>query len=231
LGEDTQAMLDNIPDFISEHDKSQLVKEITGEEIIKAMWEMDPDKALGLDGFPIRFYRHFRSIIMKDLKKMLNYTLQKKKLGGATNSTFLALIPKESNPSNFSCFQPIFLCNSSYKILTKIIGNHLKHFMSKLIAENQGGFLKNKQIIDNIVLVQEAIHSRRRNKDWGMVIKLDMANAFDHVKHSFLFSVLKAYGFSDDFINWINVCTSSPWITPLVNGHPSHLFKASRALR
>jgi hypothetical protein len=229
--EDTQALLDNIPDLISEHDNTQLVKEISEEEIIKAVWEMDPDKAPGPDGFPIRFYRHFWAIIKRDLKKMLNYTLQKQKLGGATNSTFLALIPKETNPSNFSHFRPISLCNSSYKILTKIIGNRLKPFLSKLITENQGGFLKNKQITDNIVLVQEAIHSSRRNKDPGMVIKLDMANAFDHVKHSFLFSVLKAYGFSDDFINWIKACIGSPWITPLVNGRPSHFFKASRGLR
>jgi hypothetical protein len=42
----------------------------------------------------------------------------------------------------------------------------------------------------------EIIHSRRSHKYKGMVIKLDMENAFDRVKHSFLFSVLKAYGFS-----------------------------------
>jgi hypothetical protein len=91
---------------------------------------------------------------------MLNYTLQKKKVGGATNSTFLALIPKETNPSNFSRFWPISLCNSSYKILTKIIAMQLKPYLSKLVSENQGGFMENKQITDNIVLVQEAIHSR-----------------------------------------------------------------------
>jgi hypothetical protein len=192
-------LLDNIPNLISEHDNTQLVKEITEEEIVKVVWDMDPDKAPGPDGFSIRFYHFFWAIIKRDLKKMLNYTLQKQKLGGATNSTFLALIPKESNPSNFSRFLPISLCNSSYKILTKIIANHLKPFLSKLITENQGGFLKNKQITDNIVLVQEAIHSSMKRKDPGMVIKLDMVNAFDRVKHSFLFSVLKSYGFSKYF--------------------------------
>jgi hypothetical protein len=95
-------MLDNIPNIVSEHDNSQLVREITEEEIAKAVWDMDPDKAPGPDGFSIRFYRSFWVTIKRYLKKMLNYTLQKQKLGGATNSTFLALIPKDSNPSNFS---------------------------------------------------------------------------------------------------------------------------------
>jgi hypothetical protein len=125
---------------------------------------------------------------------MLNYTLHKQKIRGATNSTFLALIPKDSNPSNFSHFHPISLCNSSYKILTKIIANQLKPLLPKLISENQGGFLKDKQITDNIVLVQEAIHSSKKSKAPGMVVKLDMVNDFDHVKHSFCFQSSKHMG-------------------------------------
>jgi hypothetical protein len=106
LNEDIQVMLNNIPNIVSEHDNSQLVKEIIEEEIAKAVWDMDPDKAPGPDGFSIRFYHFYWSIIKRDLKKMLNYMLQKQKLGGATNSTFLALIPKETNPSNFFSFPP-----------------------------------------------------------------------------------------------------------------------------
>lgn len=64
-----------------------------------------------------------------------------------------------------------------------------------------------------------------------MVVKLDMANAFDRVKHSFLFSILKAYGFSENFSNWIKACISNPWISPLLNGRPTNFFKASRGLR
>jgi hypothetical protein len=175
---DVLDMLANIPSVVSEHENNQLVKDITEEEIAKAVWSMDPDKAPGPDGFPIIFYRSFWDIIKRDLKKMLNYTLHKQKIGGATNSTFLALIPKDSNPSNFSRFHPISLCNSSYKILTKIIATRLNPLLPKLISENQGGFLKDKQITDNIVLVQEAIHSSKKSKSqewllnstWKMIL-------------------------------------------------------------
>jgi hypothetical protein len=61
--------------------------------------------------------------------------------------------------------------------------------MPKLISPNQGGFMHDRKIIDNIILVQEAIHSSFSAKEKGMVIKLDMANSFD-VCHSFLFQVL-----------------------------------------
>lgn len=46
--------------------------------------------------------------------------------------------------------------------------------------------MQNRQIMDNIMLMQEAIHSSKENKEKGMVIKLDMANAFDRVGHFFI---------------------------------------------
>ena len=51
--------------------------------------------------------------------------------------------------------------------------------LKNIIFKNQGCFVDKRKMIDNILLVQESIHS---SKDWGekwMVIKLDMTNAFD----------------------------------------------------
>jgi hypothetical protein len=59
-------------------------------------------------------------------------------------------------------------------------------------------------MIDNIILVQEAIHSRRERGDQGMIIKIDMENYFDRVRHSFLFVVLTRFGFSPKILSWIS---------------------------
>jgi len=137
-------------------------------------------------------------------------------MGGNTNSSFLTLIPKESNPS-FNHFRPISLCNISYKIISKIIATRLKPFLLILISPNQGGFAEKRQMIDNILIVQEAIHSSNERKERGMVIKLDMENAFDRLRHSFLFAVLARFGFGAGLLAWISSCISSPWIAPMIN--------------
>jgi hypothetical protein len=64
-----------------------------------------------------------------------------------------------------------------------------------------------------------------------MIIKLDLANAFDRVRHNFLFKVVENFGFAPAFINWIKACIGSPWIAPLVNGRATKFFQASRGLR
>jgi hypothetical protein len=79
--------------------------------------------------------------------------------------------------------------------------------------------------------VQEALHSSIRRKDKGIIIKMDLANAFDRVRHNFLFKVMRNFGFSTAFVNWIKACIRSPWIAPLVNGRVTKFFQASRGLK
>jgi hypothetical protein len=80
-------------------------------------------------------------------------------MGGNTNSTFLALIPKEANLASFDRFRPISLYNASYKILLKLLANRLKPLLGQLISPTQGGFVKGRHILDNVILIQEEIHS------------------------------------------------------------------------
>ena len=90
---------------------------------------------------------------------MLNWIRKKYNIRGETNSSFLALIPKEKNPSTLDRFRPISLCNIGYKVITKVIYNCLKEVLTSIIPKNQGAFVKGRHIIYNIIVVQEAIHS------------------------------------------------------------------------
>jgi len=81
------------------------------------------------------------------------------KIEGNTNSTFLALIPKEKGATSFDWFRLILICNIGYKIITKVIANRIKGILPAIIPENQGGVIKGRKILDNIILVQEAIHT------------------------------------------------------------------------
>lgn len=76
----------------------------------------------------------------------------------------------------------------------------MKRIIPKIVPDNQGGFIQGRHLVENFMLVQEEIHSSLHQKEKGMAIKLDVANAFDHVRHKFLFDVLHKLGFSQNFI-------------------------------
>ena len=153
------------------------------------------------------------------------------KLAKGTNLAFLALIPKEKGERNFSRFRPISLCILVTNWLPKSYPARLRKFCQPLFWKTKAASFKGHEILENIVLLQEAIHSSCQQKEKGMVIKLDLANAFDRVRHYFIFIVMDKLGFAKEFIRWVKACISSPWIAPLVNGFSADFFQSSRGLR
>jgi hypothetical protein len=80
--------------------------------------------------------------------------------------------------------------------MKNIIVNRLNLLLPKIILDNQSrGFTEKRKIMYNIILVQEEIHSSKNKGVRCMVIMLNMAITFDHVRHTFLFDVLRKFGF------------------------------------
>ena len=96
---------------------------------------MEPDKALGPDGFTAIFLKSYWNIIKKYLLKMVCKSQNCNKIGGSTNSSFLALIPKEKGATSFDRFRPISLCNNGYKFITKAITNRIKEVLPSIIPK------------------------------------------------------------------------------------------------
>lgn len=90
---------------------------------------------------------------------MVEESRRSRKVHLSLNSTFIALIPKTKNFEEPQGFRPIPLFNVIYKILSTIMVNLLKQILSALISLEQTGFDKGHQILDGIVMAQEAIHS------------------------------------------------------------------------
>ena len=74
------------------------------------------------------------------------------------NHAFITLIPKVQNPKRVIDFKPISLCNVIYKIVSKVIANHLKPFLNSIISEAQSAFTADRLITDNIFIAFESLH-------------------------------------------------------------------------
>ena len=112
-------LLDLVPKLVKEKDNINLTKRITLEELKEAVDDMEYDKAPGLDGFNSNFIKICWEIIHKDLLKMVVKPQQSEKIGGSTNSTFLALIPKEKMQSPLIDSSPSLYVTLVTKLLQK----------------------------------------------------------------------------------------------------------------
>lgn len=72
--------------------------------------------------------------------------------------------------------------------MTKVILNRMKLVLPSIISPAQSSFVPGRQITDNIVIVQEVVHTMKthRNGKGLMMLKLDLEKAYDKVRWDFL---------------------------------------------
>ncbi len=69
--------------------------------------------------------------------------------------------------------------------MSKTLANCLKGVLPAIISDNQSAFVLGQQIVDNIMVAFEAMHSLNSFRGWGsgqMALKLDMSKAYDRVE-------------------------------------------------
>lgn len=64
-----------------------------------------------------------------------------------------------------------------------------------------------------------------------MMVKVDMAKAYDRVEWQFLLHVLSSFGFPVRFCKLIDQCISTLWFLVMMNGTMQGFFKSSSGLR
>eukprot|EP00253_Pinus_taeda_P009477 PITA_09477 len=221
----------SIPKVVSKDQNLALLKEISMEEVEEAVKSMPNDKSPGSDAFTINFYKACSPTIKSEIWEMLEDSRRSGTILKSINSTFLALIPKEENAHTPEKFRPIALCNVIYKIISKVIANILKPILPYLISEEQSGYVEGRQILGNILLAQEMVHTLQTRKKAGMLMQLDLSKAFDKVNWNYLEAVLTAFGLDQNWNKWILALIKSSSFSILVNGSPLETFTPSRGIR
>nr|GEV03788.1 RNA-directed DNA polymerase, eukaryota [Tanacetum cinerariifolium] len=140
-------------------DYELLEKDVSMEEIKAAVWDCGNDKAGRSNGFIRRYWEHIKS----DIKKFVSKFLETKKMSMDSNSSFITLILKVSNPIHVKNYHPISLINVYYKIIAKILANRLVKVVDKIVSQEQSTFILGRQILDGPLMLREMI-------DWTSIL-------------------------------------------------------------
>jgi hypothetical protein len=216
---------------IDEADCAVLDRPFSEDEVAGVVQNMASDKSPGPDGFSMAFFQSCWDIVKSDVMAVLHEFHAHGHFEKSMNATFIALIPKKPGAMECKDFRPISLVSGIYKIIAKVLANRLRMVLEKLVSSSQNAFIGGRQILDSVLIANESLDSRLKSGIPGVVCKLDLEKAYDHVNWNFLIYMLRRCGFSDRWRRWIFACISSVRFSILVNGSPRGFFHSSRGLR
>ena len=129
-------------------------------------------------------------------------------------------------------YRPISCCNVIYKVISKILASRLKKLLPSFISPNQSAFVKDRLLMENVLLASELVKNYHKPSVSSMcAVKIDISKAFDSVQWPFLISVLEALSLPEKFILWIKKCTQLASFSVQINGELAGYFNSKRGLR
>ncbi|GJS33128.1 putative RNA-directed DNA polymerase, eukaryota, reverse transcriptase zinc-binding domain protein [Tanacetum coccineum] len=154
---------------------------VSMDEIKAAVWDCGSQKAPGPDGYSFMFIKKFWDLLKHDIQSFVVYFFSNATFPQGSNSAFIMLILKVSNPLLIKDYRPISLIGIHYKIVAKILANRLFKVIYSIISPEQFAFITEWQILDSPLILSETIDLYKKRKKKMMLFKVDFEKAFDSV--------------------------------------------------
>ncbi|KAJ9542202.1 LOW QUALITY PROTEIN: hypothetical protein OSB04_028708 [Centaurea solstitialis] len=195
------------------------------EQVVKeVVWNCGYNKAPGSDGFTLEFVRKFWIVVGKDFFEAVKFFEINRQINPGSNSSFITLIPKVSDPLTLDDYRPINLIGCINKIISKVLAERLKCVLSSVISNTQTAFIKGRSILDGLLMAKKA---RRKM----LLFKVDFAKAFDSLNWNYLDNVMLQMGFGVIWRDWMKGCLSTAKVSVLINGAPTKEFNLNKGVR
>ena len=156
------------------------------------------DSAPGPDGIPYSVikltWKHFGPMLLNSWL----YSIDCDNLAPSHKDSYLRLLPKEGKDTNLlKNWRPITLSNCDIKLITKSLSQRMGDNLDSVIGHQQTAYLRNRQITDNLNLMQHTIERSNELDSPSMIVSLDAEKAFDSIEHWYIKAVLCKIGLED----------------------------------
>jgi len=212
-------------------DLSALAEPFTMQEVARAVIESPSDRGPGPDGFGVGFIKAVWATVAADVMRAFSvfWNMDFRNFN-CLNEAIMVLLHKTQTPETLRDYRPISLIHTIGKLFAKTLAMRLQPYMCDLISINQTAFIKGRRIHENFRTVQLACRWLHGRKVPMILLKVDLAKAFDTVCWPFLLEVLEHMGFPWRWRDWISYMLSTASTKVLINGRPGHRIYHARGL-
>jgi hypothetical protein len=178
-------------------------KEVTQNDIIKHLKNLNVQKAIGDDNIPPKILKLAAYILCKPLTITINSSINEINFPGKAKRAAVAPMFKSDDKTDIKNYRPISILNSLSKFFENVIKDQLVPFFEKCLSVFISAYRKAHS--SHHVLMR-LIENWKQNLDQSKfvgIILMDLSKAFDCIPHDLLIAKLEAYGLNYDALTYI----------------------------
>ena len=180
-----------------------LNKDISWDEVVKALQQAKLGKAIGIDGLPTEVLRN--PVCADFLVSLFNVCFQTGQMPSQWNKSVITPVHKDKDsdirdPGNH---RGIAITSSVYKVYCCIINVRVSEWVevNKFLQDEQNGFRKSRSTVDQLLSFTNVVESRKLKRLDTFVAFIDFSKAYDHINRSLLWQKLERLGLHGNILN------------------------------
>ena len=180
---------------LNKKDREEINKEITLEEMQTATQQLANNKTPEPDGIPAEVHKLYPKMV-----RLLHKTWTREHdITGRMGQSNMVLIYKgKGEREEMANYRPLQMLNTDYKTVAKALANRLQRVIQNVVHPDQTGFIKGRNIKDNIMETYLATVASKE----GALILLDFEKAYDRMDRGWIKTVMTNMKLGARFIDW-----------------------------
>ena len=175
----------------------------TAADISLLIKSLNPKKATGPDGIPIKAIKYASNAIDSHLSNIIAKDLEINKYSEEPKTALVRSIFKKNERNKIENYRPVSILNGMSKIYERCIHNCLsrqaENILSNFISAYRKTFSSNHVLLRLIENWKKFLD----NKNFVGTVLMDLSKAFDCIPHDLLVAKLHTYGLTEEAVTFI----------------------------
>lgn len=222
--------VEHLEKSVTQQDNDILCQPISIEELTASVMASPRGKSPGLDGIVAELYREFWPLISSAMHEVVT-ELWENGVPEEMLRGVVVFIPKKKDGKTVKDYRPLTLLNCDLKLYARVLATRLARLQDKLLHPSQvrpGGV---RNMTAALCDLRDVISYLDNTKSPGCVLTIDLASAFDCVKHDFMLQVLRRRGLDPRFIQVLRPFYGNATSQLRVNGRLTSPFRVMKSMR
>ena len=173
------------------------------EDINKIIKSLNPQKATGPDGIPIKVIMSSNNVTDSHITNIINQDLNIDKYSEEAKTALVRPLFKKDDRNKIKNYRPVSIVNGFSKIYERFLLNSLSEYAENTLSEFIAAYRKTYSSNNVLLRLIENWKKHLDNKNIVGTVLMDLSKAFDCIPHDLLIAKLHAYGITKKSLTFL----------------------------